>query len=190
MLEKKYIIKNLLHSHSFIVNIIAVAFLFCGILSNLIAINKSIEDLQNLIYKTGIVESWHRTSGRYNDAFLKIVGERTIYTTGRYGGWICFQHSGKVGEKIAFYTLKAESNTTLKHPPYFGLSEAGHPRLYFWLFFEVLFYNYKFVSVLWAIGFFGVPLFNLDFVKNRKLSLFSWYVFVISILLFGLSVIS
>ena len=190
MSEKKHIIKRFLQSHLFIVNIIAVAFLCCGIVSNLIAINKSIKDLPNLIYKTGIIESWHRTSGRYNEANLKMVGEKTIYTTERFGGWICFQHSGKVGEKVMFYALKAEDNTASDKSPYFGLSKINNPRLSFWLFFEVLLYNYKSVFVLWVIGFFGIPLFNFDYVKKRSLLLTSWCVFVVSILLFGFAVIS
>lgn len=89
-----------------------------------------------------------------------------------------------------FYALKAEDNTASDQSPYFGLSKINNPRLSFWLFFEVLLYNYKSVFVLWVIGFFGIPLFNFDYVKKRSLLLISWCVFVVSILLFGFAVIS
>ena len=47
---------------------------------------------------------WERTGGKYNTATMNIKYDSNTYTTERFGGWLCLQHSGKQGEKVIFYT--------------------------------------------------------------------------------------
>ncbi|WP_282918266.1 hypothetical protein [Porphyromonas macacae] len=190
MRTKNNKVKYYLYTHPLIVNVLATGFLLLAIYANFTAVSDAFENLQDLECKTGVIEHWYRTGGRYNEADLKIFGDSIRYTTERFGGWICLQHSGKVGEKVMFYTLKTEAVVSAEKLPYFGLSKKDNPRHRFWIFFEVLLHSFRSVLVFWFIGFFGIPLFNLEFVKNRGLLLASWCIFAISVLLFGLAVIS
>lgn len=177
-------VSSFFHSNPVLANILAVAFLLCALSTNFIAIQRSISTLPHLVYKTGIVESWKSTGRRHHDAYLKIVGEKKIYTTEYFGGWFSLQHKGKSGEEVAFYTLPEASDTRSGETHYVGLSRVGHPRLRFWLFFELLHFQYGSLIIPWALSFFGLPLFNLNMVQNRRLQAVSTCVVLLSMLLF------
>ncbi len=113
-----------------------------------------------------------------------------MYITQRYDGWLCFQHNGKKGETVAFYTVKNEVKNEKEGIPYYGLCEKDNPRTSFWLFFDVLFPCYKPILIWWALGIIGIILFNFQIIRDRFVLPLSIVVFGVSFLMFIIASIS
>ncbi len=183
-------LQSFFHAQPALANILGVAFLLCALSTQIVAVRRSSLALPHLIHKTGVVESWRSSGRKLHDAHLKIVGDETIYTTEYFGGWHNLQHKAERDEEVEFYTLPEASSKSSGETPYFGLSRAGHPRLSFWIFFELLHAQYTDLIIPWGLSFFGLPLFNLNLVRNRALRSVSACVVVLSFLLFFLVILA
>lgn len=183
-------LQSFFHAQPALANILGVAFLLCALSTQIVAVRRSLSALPLLIHKTGVVESWRSSGRKLHDAHLKIVGDETLYTTEYFGGWFSLQHKAERDEEVEFYTLPVVGSAPAGKVPYFGLSRAGHPRLSFWIFFELLHAQYTDLIVPWGLSFFGLPLFNLNLVRNRALRSVSACVVILSFLLFFLVILA
>lgn len=91
-------LKNYFLSNQILTICISICFLSYGMFILSYTLSNTISNIGNLTQKTGVVASWNRTYGKYNTVRMNIQNDSTIYTTKRYGGWLCLQHSGKQGE--------------------------------------------------------------------------------------------
>ena len=106
LIEKKA--KRFFLSHRKTSYTIGLFFICCCLYVDFVTISNTCKKINNLEYKEGVVSCWEHTGGEFNDATLKIKNDTNVYITQRYDGWLCFQHNGKKGETVAFYTVKDE----------------------------------------------------------------------------------
>ena len=106
LIEKKA--KRFFLSHRKTSYTIGLFFICCCLYVDFVTISNTCKKINNLEYKEGVVSYWEHTGGEFNDAILKIKNDTNVYITQRYDGWLCFQHNGKKGETVAFYTVKDE----------------------------------------------------------------------------------
>ena len=97
-------LKSYFISHQVLTSCIAIIFILCGLCVLSLALYNTYDVYKHLNRKTGVISYWERTGGKYNTATMNIKDDSNTYTTERFGGWLCLQHSGKQGEKVIFYT--------------------------------------------------------------------------------------
>lgn len=165
-------------------------FICCCLYVDFVTISNTCKKINNLEYKEGVVSYWEHTGGGFNDAILKINNDTNVYITQRYDGWLCFQHNGKKGETVAFYTVKDEVKKEKEGIPYYGLCEKGNPRTTFWLFFDVLFPCYKPVLIWWALVAIGIIFFNFQIIRDHYILPLSIVVLGMNLLMFIIASIS
>lgn len=183
-------LKNYFLSNQILTICISICFLSYGMFILSYTLSNTVSNIGNLTQKTGVVVSWNRTYGKYNTVRMNIQNDSTIYTTKRYGGWLCLQHSGKQGEHVKFYVTPGTQKTKEGYKQYFGLSPAISPRSTFWLFFDVLFYQFD-TRILFFLPFLiGCLCFNLSYLKPGLLRTLSWILPSLTFILFGLATIS
>lgn len=176
--------------HQVLSSVIAIGFILCSLYANSLAVFRTLKDFQNIERRVGIIALWYCTDGSYNTAKLQIEGDTTIYFKNRVGGWFNnLQYSGNKGEEVEFYTIGRPSVLS-REVHYFGLSKEGNPRLKFWIFFDILFYNYGFVLFSWAMSFFGMLLFGTKYPQKRAIVILSWIVSFCTLILWLLALTS
>lgn len=106
LIEKKA--KRFFLSHRKTSYIIGLFFICCYLYVDFVTLSNTCHKIDNLEHKEGVVSYWNHTGGEFNDATLKIKNDTNVYITQRYDGWLCFQHNGKKGETVTFYTVKDE----------------------------------------------------------------------------------
>ena len=180
-------LKNYFLSHQVLTTYIAIFFVLCGLYGLFISIRKTCYIYNHFEKKTGVVDSWFRTDGAYNTAYLKIEGDSNVYITKRVGGWLCLQYNAKRGETVVFYAVLDKKGYNTQLHPYFGLSEVNQERTSFWLFMDILLYSM--VSALWMLLFalLGLACFNGQLVKIPFLRNASIGLLLFIILLFGIA---
>ena len=188
LIEKKA--KSFFLSHRKTSYTIGLFFICCCLYVDFVTISNTCHKIDNLEYKEGVVSYWDHTGGEFNDATLKIKNNTNVYITQRYDGWLCFQHNGKKGETVAFYTVQDEVKNEKEGIPYYGLCEKDNPRTSFWLFFDVLFPCYKPVLIWLALGIIGIILFNFQIIRDRFILPLSIVVLGVSFLMFIIASIS
>lgn len=183
-------LKNYFLSHQILTISIAVFFILYGVFMLSLAFYNAFDIFKQLNLKTGIVSYWGRTGGKYNTATLNIKNDSNTYTTERFGGWLCLQHSGKQGEKVMFYINEKIKRNNKNHIRYFGLSTIDSPRYTFWLFMDILSYVFESNIFLFIPGLVGCLYFNLTTVKNKIVRTVSWILPFLALWLIGLATTS
>ena len=164
-------LKSYFISHQVLMRYIAIFFILYGLCMLSLAFYNAIDIYKHLNLKTGVVSYWERTGGKYNTATMNIKYDSNTYTTERFGGWLCLQHSGKQGEKVIFYTIDS-------------------PRHTFWLFLDILSYIFESNIFLFLPGIVGCLYFNMTAVKNKFIRTVSWILPVLTLCLIGLATTS
>ena len=182
--------KTFFLSHKKTSYLIGLFFICSCLYVDYVTISNTCHKIDNLEYKEGVVSYWNHTGGEFNDATLKIRNDTNVYITQRYDGWLCFQHNGKKGETVTFYTVKHEVKDGKKGIPYYGLCEKGNPRTTLWLFFDILFSCYNPVLIWWALGAIGTILFNFQIIRDYFILPLSIVVLGVSLLMFIMASIS
>jgi hypothetical protein len=183
-------LKSYFISHQVLMRYIAIFFILYGLCMLSLAFYNAIDIYKHLNLKTGVVSYWERTGGKYNTATMNIKYDSNTYTTERFGGWLCLQHSGKQGEKVIFYTnekIKRNNNNQIR---YFGLSTIDSPRHTFWVFMDILSYIFESNIFLFIPGIVGCLYFNMTTVKNKFIRTVSWILPVLTLCLIGLATTS
>ena len=155
-----------------------------------LALYNTYDVYKHLNRKTGVVSYWERTGGKYNTATMNIKYDSNTYTTERFGGWLCLQHSGKQGEKVMFYTNEKIKRDNKNQIRYFGLSTIDSPRHTFWLFMDILSYIFESNIFLFIPGIVGCLYFNMTTVKNKFIRTVSWILPFLTLFLIGLATTS
>ena len=177
-------------SHQVLTSCIAIIFILCGLCVLSLAFYNANDVYKHLNRKTGVVSYWKRTGGKYNTATMNIKYDSNTYTTERFGGWLCLQHSGKQGEKVIFYTNDKIKRNNKNQIRYFGLSTIDSPRHTFWLFMDILSYIFESNIFLFIPGIVGCLYFNMITVKSKNIRTASWTLPFLTLFLIGLATTS
>ena len=183
-------LKSYFISHQVLMRYIAIFFILYGLCMLSLAFYNAIDIYKQLNLKTGVVSYWERTGGKYNTATMNIKYDSNTYTTERFGGWLCLQHSGKQGEKVMFYTNEKIKRDNKNQIRYFGLSTIDSPRHTFWLFLDILSYIFESNIFLFLPGIVGCLYFNMTAVENKIIRTASWILPVLTLCLIGLATTS
>jgi hypothetical protein len=183
-------LRNYFISHQVLTSCIAIIFILCGLCVLTLALYNTYDVYKHLNCKTGVVSYWERTGGKYNTATMNIKYDSNTYTTERFGGWLCLQHSGKQGEKVIFYTNEKIKRNNKNQIRYFGLSTIDSPRHTFWVFLDILSYIFESNIFLFIPGIVGCLYFNMTTVKSKIIRTASWILPFLTLFLIGLATTS